>query len=194
MADTTKKSKPKLAKQSTDIKLKDIAKRAKKMYEQESYEFEDGTTLTFFVEFPKSLIEDMYEELQKHLITITEKNIELNDKDTLYFLYTMTIKHFTHLKKEMPDEVLGEGKNPGLLDYMKHFADTGLMKTIIDDVFLASEIHKVLSKLTDLTSIDQIIRDLEVQTKDKVKNMKLKNKDIFDQFREKTETEDKSLN
>lgn len=168
--------------QSTDLKLSVIKSQAEAMFEQESYEMEDGSTITFYPIFPDLLIEEMMEEVQKHYIELNEKNVVLNEKMTIYFIQIMAIKYFTHFKSQMPNTALGEDNNPGMLDYLKHFANTGLLKTIIEEVFMIDQIQKVYGKMTDNISTSQLSNKLENEVNKKVASLNFKTKGVFEQI------------
>lgn len=168
-----------MAKKNTDLKLTAIKKQAKKAHTMEKYELEDGSTITFYSIFPELLIEEMLEELQKHMQTLNNKDVSLSDKMNLYFINLMTIKYFTHFKNDMPDHVFTEGKKAGLLDWLEHFADTGLMKIIIEDVFMKDQVMKVYDKIAEYLGSFMLLEELTEKTQQHFQNLKLKNKDVF---------------
>jgi len=171
-----------MAKKNTDLKLSQIKKQAKQLHIQEKYELEDGSTITFYPIFPELKIEGMLEELQRHTNTLHEKDVTLSDKMNLYFINLMMIKYFTHLGEQMPNHVLPEGKEAGLLDWLEHFADTGLMKTIMDEVFMKDQVMKVYDKLTEFLGSAMLLEELGEKTQQHFKNMKLKNQDVFNKL------------
>lgn len=171
-----------MAKKNTDLKLTAIKKQAKKAHQTEKYELEDGSTITFYPIFPELKIETMLEELQRHTITLNEKDVILSDKMNLYFINLHMIKFFTHLGEQMPDHVFTEGKEAGLLDWLEHFADTGLMKVIMEEVFLKEQVAKVYDKLTEFLGASLLLEELGEKTQHHFKNMKLKNADIFNKL------------
>ena len=182
-----------LTPQSTDLKLSAVKSQAEAMFEQESHEMKDGSTITFYPIFPDLLIEEMMEEVQKHYIELNEKNVVLNQKMTIYFIKIMAIKYFTHFKSQMPNTALGEGSNPGMLDYLKHFANTGLLKTITEEVFMIDQMQKVYEKMTDNISTAQLSNKLEQEVNKKVETLNFKTKDVFEQIKNigKNESENK---
>jgi hypothetical protein len=172
-----------MAKQkNTNLKLSEIKSAAKKAHQKEVYELENGKTITFYPLFPDLMIDSLLEELQKHMVTLKEKEINLSEKMTLMFINLMIIKHFTHFKSDMPDTVLGDGKNPGLLDWLEHFADTGLMKTIMDEVFMQDQVMKVYDKLTEFLGTTMLLDELGEKTIKHFENLKLKNADLIRDF------------
>jgi hypothetical protein len=171
-----------MAKKSTELKLSDIKKTAKSMHEMEPYELEDGKTITFYPLFPELMIEQMLEEIQKHYITLHENEIEFSEKMNLYFINLMMIKYFTHFKKDMPDNLFAEGKKAGLLDWLNHFADTGLLKTIMDEVFMKDQVMKVHDKIAEFIGASQLLEELGVKAQKKFEDLKLKNADVFEQL------------
>ncbi|MED3912732.1 hypothetical protein P4597_26970 [Peribacillus simplex] len=161
-------------KKNTELTLAAVKKQAKIINEQETYDLEDGSTIKFYPIFPELMIEALFEELQRHYVEMKEKEIELTDKRLLNLINLLAIKHFTHFKKTMPDKLLGEGTKPGLLDYLEYFADTGLMKTIIDEVFNSDQIKKVHEKMTEIMGASKLIQELETVTQAKYEQMKYK--------------------
>lgn len=163
-------------KKNTELTLAAVKKQAKEAYEQDSYELDNGSTIKYYVRFPDLKVEDMYEELQKHYIEMKKEDINLSDKMNLYFINLLMIKHFTHFKKDMPDELLGKGTKAGLLDYLNHFADTGLMKTIMDEVFVPDQVKKVYEKMTDILGASRLLQEMESSVQKKYTDMKIKHK------------------
>jgi hypothetical protein len=161
-------------KQSTDLKLIDIKKQSEQLHETAQYELEDGHTITFSPLFGDLQIENMLEELQQHYITMKDKGIELSEKMNLYFINLLIIKHFTHFSKDMPSELLAVGKKAGLLDWLNHFADTGLMKTIMDEVFLPDQIMRVYDKLTEFVGTSLLLNELSEKTQRNLDVLRLK--------------------
>ena len=189
---STSPSPTQLTPQATDLKLSVIKSQAEAMFEQESYELKDGSTITFYPIFPELLIEDMLEELQKHYVEMNEKGVNLSQKMTIYFIQLMTIKHFTHLGKSMPDTFLGENEQPGLFDYLNYLANTGLLKTIVEEVFMKEQMQKVYGKLTDIISTSQLNNRLEQEVQKKFETLNLKNKDVFEQINKMSKNETKN--
>lgn len=163
-------------KKNTELTLAAVKKQAKEAYEQDSYELDNGSTIKYYVTFPELMIEDLYEELQKHYIQMKEEGIELSEKMTLYFINLMMIKYFTHFKTTMPNELRGKGAKAGLLDYLNHFADTGLMKTIMDEVFSPDQVKRVYEKMTDILGASKLLQELESGVQKKYTEMKIKHK------------------
>jgi hypothetical protein len=91
----------------------------------------------------------------------------------------LTIKHFTHFKKDFPSTLIGEKKNAGLLDLLDHFRKTGLLRECLEDMFIPKEVQKVLSRLTDVASASLLAMDLDNEMMRKFEQLKFKNADIF---------------
>jgi hypothetical protein len=174
-------------KKNTELKLSEIKKQAKTSHQKEVFERKDGSTITFYPVFPDLLIEEMLEEMQNHYKIMQEKKIKLNEKMNLYFIYLMMIKHFTHFKKSMTNNLISSGKSASLLDYLDHFADTGLLKEIIEDVFMKDQVMKVFDKVTDLTANSLFISQLENETIEKLQKVTYENKDIYKKLKNKVE-------
>ena len=186
MAEVKTETKPKRTRKpketNKNLTLSAVTKQAKSTHEKNVYELDNGSTITHYITFPDLLIESMLEELQKHYLTIKEKDIELSEKMNLYFINLLIIKHFTHFKDSMTDTLLGEENEVGLLDYLNYFADTGLMKTIMEDVFLPSQVNKVYEKMTDIIGASKLLDELGVKAEQKFQNLKIKNREILGQF------------
>jgi hypothetical protein len=168
-----------MAKKNTDLKLNQIKKKAKEVHTKEKYPLDDGSTITFYPIFPDLMIEEMLEELQTHMKVLNEKEIKLSEKMNLYLINIMMIKYFTHFKADMPDTILGEDKESGLLDWLNHFADTGLMKIIIEEVFLKDQVTKVFDKLTEFIGSTMFLEELGKKTQEHVQKLKLQNAEVF---------------
>jgi len=162
-----------------DLKLSKVKSLAKKAHTKEKYELEDGSTITFYPVFPDLLIEEMLEELQAHMKVLNEKEINLSEKMNLYLINIMVIKYFTHFKKDMPNAILGEDNEAGLLDWLNHFADTGLMKIIMEEVFLKDQVIKVFDKITEFIGSTMFLEELGEKTQEHVQRLKLQNADVF---------------
>lgn len=182
----------KQVKKSTNVKLSDVKKRAKSLHEKNVYELEDGSTITHYIQFPDLLIEEMLEELQRHYITMANKEINLSEKMNFYFINFLMIKHFTHFKNDMPGQLLTVDKKAGLLEWLDHFVDTGLLKTIVDEVFLKDQVMKVYDKMTDFLGATKVIEELGIKAQEKFNNLKLQNSDVFEQL-SKVGTENKDV-
>lgn len=168
--------------QNNELKLSSIVKQAKQAHETESFELPSGESITFYPIFPDLMVEDLTEELQHHYRAMDQKGIVLNEKMTLYFIQLMAIKHFTHFKSQMPNEILGVDDTPGLLDYMNHFADTGLLKTLVEDMFMKEQLQKIYGKLTDVISTFQLSQQMEADIKKKYETLQFKNKGVFEEI------------
>lgn len=171
-----------MAKKNQKLTLAQVKKEAKKLHQTEEHELKNGSTITFYPLFPETEIEKLLEELQKHFLAMKEKNIELTEKMNLIFIQLLIIKYFTHLKSDMPDHLFTEGKQAGLLDWLQHFADTGLMKEIIEDVFLKDQVGKVFDKLTEFLGHSMLLEELGEKTQEHFKRLRTKHADTFEKL------------
>ncbi|MGM9988898.1 MAG: hypothetical protein ACI35O_16955, partial [Bacillaceae bacterium] len=131
-------------------------------------------------------IEETLEEYQSLLKEAEEKGIKLSDAMTIRLLQFLTIKNFTHFKKDFPSTLLGEGKKEGLLDLLDHFVKTGLFEFIMNEVFLHTEVQKVFDGVTNVLGADLFIQGLEQE-------IQKKSQDFRNKFSKEIETIEKPL-
>lgn len=171
----------KTKKQNTDLKFSTIKKKAKESHTKEKYELEDGSTITFYPIFPTTKIQDMFEEI-KNVLTSKDGEIEMNQEQTMQYILFMCIKHFTHLKPQLKATTID-----GQLDEMTSIIDTvidgkSLYALIVEDVFLQTEIARVMDMITDILAKDLVQKDIEEEYRAKFESLKLKNKEVFEQY------------
>lgn len=169
----------KMAKKNTDLKLTDVLKQSKSLQETAQYELPDGNTITFSPLFGDLEIESLIEQLHQHYMTMNKEGIELSEKMNLYFINLLIIKQFTHFSKDMPNELLAIGKKAGLLDWLNHFSNTGLMKIIMSQVFLPDQIMKVYDKLTEYVGNSLLINELSQKTQTQLEDMRIKHRNTI---------------
>lgn len=163
-------------KKSTDIKLTEIKKNHKKYSVTEQYEFEDGKTLTFHPYFQPSKIEDLITEMQNQLLKAQELEIEFSEKMIHDYTLFLAIKYFTHLGKDISDDLTVQ------LDEMEWIVDHKYFKPIIEEAFLPQEIMKVWDKMTDILSRSQLFEKLGEEAQKKFESLELKNRDVFEKL------------
>lgn len=163
-------------KKSTDIKLSEIKKDHKQYSVTEQFEFEDGKTLTFHPYFQPSEIEKLIGEMQEKLIEADKLKISFNEKMMHDYALFLVIKHFTHLGKDISDDLTTQ------LDEMEWIVDHKYFKPIIEEAFLPQEIMKVWDKMTDILSRSQLFEKMGEETQKKFQSLEIKNRDVFEKL------------
>ena len=148
-----------------NLTLSSVKAKSKKVDKMEKYEIEEGEyageTISFHPIFSETKIEELLMEFQGLIKEAQDKELELSEQLNIHLLQLLTIKHFTHFKKDMPSVLIGQGKKEGLLDWLEHFRKTGLYNLIIAEVFLQSEVKKVFDALTSVIGSSLLLQDLE---------------------------------
>lgn len=183
---TTKKAsspKSKSAKaKSTTPKVKELTltqnkKVASQLNKMEEYELESvEAVVKFYPEFSYDRIEQLLKELTNSLKFIGENEIEIDEDTYMNYIFFLTIKHFTHLKKTIADEFDKQ------LVQMNELIATGVYKEIMDNVFQPKEIKKVLDSLGDIIGNTMFMQDVEARAQDKLSQLELQNKDMLNVF------------
>jgi hypothetical protein len=158
------------------LKLSVIKKQDKNYQLKETFEFEDGKILKFFVHFRPSKIEEMLEEMAKQLNYANEKGIELEDKFIFNYVHFLCIKYFTDLGKDIADDFETQ------LKQMEWLVDCKYFKPMVEEMFLKEELQKVWDKMTDVLSRYQLLEKLTIEAQNKLKNLELKNRDVFEKL------------
>ena len=173
------------AKKKSNLTLAKVKSVSKALDKMEQYEITDGEykgeTISFYPTFSHTSIEEVLVDLQTLIKEALEKEIKISDEMYLHLINFLAIKHFTHFKNDIPSSLLSEGKTVGVLDYMEHFRKTGLYKIIIEEVFLTTELKKVIDHIVNFTATGLVMSDLEQQMQDKVASLKFKYSDVFEQ-------------
>jgi hypothetical protein len=170
-----------MGKKNTDLKFTTIKKKAKESHTKEKHELEDGSTITFYPIFPPTKIQVMFDEI-KTVLTSKEEPVELNQEQTVQYILFMCIKHFTHLKTQLKASDI-----EGQLNEMESIIDTvvdgkSLYSLIVEDVFLPTEINRVMSMVTGILAKSLVQTDIEQEYLAKFEQLKLKNKEVFKQY------------
>lgn len=189
-APKTTVSKPKSSPKKTTPKPKNITmprikKDAKQNNSTETYEFNDTDKVTFYPIFPQRKINELMEELRSDFLYAAKHEIELEDeKIQIPYILFLCIKHFTHLKSSISDNL--EEK----IVQMESFMDTDFFKEIINDVFDPKELNKVFDSLGDVLGQGKFIERIESKAQQSLQDLEIKNKDMFNvlsnEAREKT--------
>lgn len=160
-------SKPK---QLTMAKIKREAKEINKM---EKYELNDNDSIRFYPVFPYGKIDDLLQEYQEKIRYAVEKDIMFPEEKTLQYIYFLCIKYSTSLEKAISD------KYEDQILQMSYLVDTGYLKQIVEEVFLPSEINKVMDRISELLSTFQLIEHVNEKVREKTADLKIKNKEIL---------------
>jgi hypothetical protein len=142
-----------------------------------------GEQITFHPIFNDKTIEELLTEFGKMLNEAEEKSIDLSQNMQIYLIYMLTIKHFTHFKKDIPSTLLSQDKNAGMIDILEHFHKTGLLLECLDKMFLPSETTKVLNKMTDFAAMGLLSMDLDKKMIEKFEQLKSKNENMFERLK-----------
>jgi hypothetical protein len=177
-----------------NLTLSTVKKVSKKLDETRVHIIEEGhyvgEQITFHPIFNDKTIEKLLTEFGNMLNEAEEKEIALSQNMQIYLIYMLTIKHFTHFKKDLPSTLITQGKNVGMLDTLEHFHKTGLLSECLNNMFLPSETSKVLNKMTDFAAMGLLSMDLDQQMVKKFEDLKVKNNEVFNQLENiKTENE-----
>lgn len=170
MSEKQTTSKPK---QLTMAKVKRVAKEVNRMLE---YELDSEHKIKYYPVFPQSKVHELIRELANDMMNAGEKDIEITDELFIEYVCLLCIKHFTSLEKGFADNF--EDK----LLQMEHLVDTGYFKQIIDEVFSAAEIRKVFDTISDEINKNLFIEDLFVKSNEKLKELRIRNKDVLETF------------
>jgi hypothetical protein len=159
-----------------ELKLSTINKKAKEANQRLIHEFEDGEKLTFYPIFPTTKIKELLDDYRELLTEAKENDIDLSEKMIFELIHLLCVKHFTHLGKQI---------KPGLsnhLSFLKALDDAEYYKPIMEEVFMAKEIQKVYSHVTDILGTHQLIQKLSEQAQLKFESLQIKNKEAFAQL------------
>lgn len=163
-----------------NLTLAKVKKEAKKVHEKEVYEFEDGSTVTFYPFFAKTEIDKLYENLQSAILTNKETVEAMSNKMMQHFVMFHMIKQFTHfntqLKATSIDEQLIEME--ALID--AEMDGKSLFKFILDELFLPDQVAKVFDGLAEFTAMTQYMQDFSQKVKDNYEKLDLRSKKILE--------------
>ncbi|MEH6944969.1 hypothetical protein [Bacillus sp. JJ722] len=126
-------------------------------------------------------IDKLLMELQQLFIEAKQGKIKLTDEMFDYIINLLTNKHFTHFKDQMPSTLLGRDGKEGLFDWLNRFTKSGLFKLILEEIFLPSEIQKVMNSVLNVSAKGIVANDFEKQLQDRVASLQFKYKDMFAQ-------------
>lgn len=181
-----------MAKQkSQNLKLTTVKKKSKEFDTTETYEIQSqyykGEQVTFYPLFSDSTIDELLTEYHQLFLEAKEKELTIADEMQLILLQFLTIKHFSHFKKDIPSNIVE------IIEWLEHFRKTGLFKELLENMFLPQETAKIFSRLTDFVATKRVQKDLEGEAQKKFESLKLKNQFAFDQLRNlKVDNEDEN--
>jgi aminoglycoside phosphotransferase family enzyme len=141
-----------------------------------------GEQITFTPLFNDKTIEELLTEFGHLMNEADQKEIELSQQMQIYLIHMLSIKHFTHFKKDIPATLLSKGKTVGILDTLDHFHKTGLLTECLNTMFLPAEVNKLFSKMTEFAATGLLSMELDKKMVEKFEELKLKNASAFEQL------------
>lgn len=170
---------------NTNLKFSEVKKQAKLAHEQEQYELDNGSTISFYVTFPQTMIDTMFIEIQKSLQT-KDESIEITDSLMQNFVLFHIIRKFTHFSKDLKATTFA-----GQLDEMTALIDfeiegKSLFALIIDEIFLKEEVMKVFDGLKKAMSNVAFLEKFNKQVAEEISKLELQNKDLLKQYNPKS--------
>ncbi|MCA1025667.1 hypothetical protein LCM23_06155 [Cytobacillus kochii] len=162
---------------SNNLKFSSVKQKAKEANETEVYEFEDGTTLTFYPTFSPSMIEDMFVDIQSVLQKVGDE-LDLNERTLQKYVLYNVIKYFTHLKKQLKATTL-----TGQINEMSSLIDSGYFEIIINEVFDQKEISKVFDFMSKFTAQFTLFEKIQKKYESELESLELKNRDVFEKLK-----------
>lgn len=180
---TIQKQKTQQAPKPKQLTMAKVKREATQTNKTELFELNESDTIRHFPIFPRSKITEMLKEYQSQIQYATANEILLPEDKALDYIYFLCIKHFTSLEKGISD------KYEDQLLQMDYLIDAGYYMQIINEVFMPSEINKVLDALTDFMSANQLLQDVDTQINQKTENLKLRNKDMLNVLADNPYTE-----
>ncbi len=180
----TSKQKPK---NLTITKIKNEAVKTRKM--EEYIINSDGDIIKFYPTFPQGKIDELLEELRKDIIYANDNDIELTHDDNFFISYIMflSVKHFTSLKNSISDKL--ENK----IQIFEHMKDSGYFNIIVDEVFLPSELSKVIESLSKVLGTQRFMEQIETKSNDYLETLKFRNQQLMDDLDNQIEEKEGKL-
>jgi hypothetical protein len=171
-------------KQKSTLTMSKVSKDQKKYSEKYLFEYSDGESILVSKVFRPSLIEKLLEEYGT-LVNFYEEEteVELSDKDRVYFLYFLILKYFTDLGKEVSEEPLLLWKQ------FYDFVDSIYLTELINEGFPKDEVAKVFDKSTDVIATYSFLGNLTSQINTKFEDLNLQNKDVLANLGNSTQSE-----
>lgn len=164
--------------------IRDLAKEYSKM---EVFEIDDERQVQFYPVFTDDKIDELITEMQGLIKQAEDQKIELKDSDVENMLLLLCVKHFTHLKNRINDQ----------LDYQlalyKDMLKSGLFKIIIQDVFPPVELHKVFVAFGELVGANMYLETIEETAQNYAQHLSFRNESVlFDLEQERKRKQNKA--
>lgn len=157
-------------KQLSMAQIRRTAVAANKM---EDYDISDTEKIRHYPIFPQRKINELLQEFQEILQYTDEKNIEIKEEMFLPHILLLCIKHFTNLKKGISDKYEDQVRQLGYL------VDSGYFEIIVSEIFMPSEIDKVIESMSDIMSRYQFMEKVSTQTMKKLQDLEVQNKNLM---------------
>lgn len=118
-------------------------------YKEHVWDAETNTIIKYYDEFDKNKIEELLVELYQDIEYAENENLSFFHDDANMMKYTslLIIKHFTHLKKSIPEELDKK------IQYMKEMIGIGLVELMFDELFLEEEVQQVFEKIVETATL-----------------------------------------
>jgi hypothetical protein len=179
-----------MTKKNTDLKISEIRKKSKQYDRTEQVEIPhgeyEGQTITFYPLFSDKKVEELFEDYSKYSEQLNKKEIKLSESNTMNLIYMLAIKKFTHFGQYIPDRLFAnDKKNEGILDWLNHFANTGLIKAIMEDIFIQTEVIKLHEKIIDILGRSILTDNLMADAQERASQLEIKNRDLFESYKKK---------
>lgn len=158
---------------SRQLSMAKVKREAVKTSKMEDYELNSVDKIRHYPIFSQGKINEMLKEYQEQTQYATEQDVLLPEERALDYIYFLCIKHFTSLKKGISD------KYEEQILQMNHLVDSGYYTQIVNEVFMQSEINKVLDSITDVISSFQLLESVNTQINQKTESLKIKNKNML---------------
>ena len=146
------------------IKLKDIESQFNKTNKYSEHYLDDGRVIKYYRIFSEKRLDNLMKEYV--IVSASEDKIvkEFFADNENFFKYALFlgIKHFTHFRSEIPEDF---EKQTVILEW---FIDTGLFKTIFEDVFDPEQVEKIFKRVVDVVQIGEKIQKQDLEIKDKM--------------------------
>lgn len=169
-----------------NLSMSKVKKISKQIDEKEQHIIEygryKGEQITYQPIFNTIMIEELLIEFGNLMQEAEDGNVILPEDTQIYLVQMLIIKYFTHFKNDIPNILIGEGNSAGLLDALEHFRKTELYDECFNNMFSTEEVNKVFSKLTDFSAKGLLALDINEKVQQKFSNLKIKNKNIFEQI------------
>lgn len=144
------------------LNMDTVLKQNEKFDQIETATLSNDFDVQYYPTFKQSKLDNLVEELGKFLISKDKDSqsfIELinsDDKYSILITYFFIVKEFTHLGEQMKD-----AETPAqLFPYFEALVETGYLTELIEDVFSAEEIDKVIKHVAEISSINTHIDNL----------------------------------